>query len=211
MKSIDLKNPTVAALRKAGNLAGAATALEVSKGTIGKRLRDLGTTSTAVLAYVAPAPTPKPAKSAPKAAPSGERYERITGKVLVLEGPSRFIKVDAEHPAAVAMGIVKAEGGSVEAGPSGLKLMDSQGRCFAIAATTKSKAHFYVQRVDQATAEGAAPNLGNWSCCWPNRNEGCAVLRDVTKVTKGMIRNLMRLHAANAVDGRTKAARAKAA
>jgi hypothetical protein len=215
MSKIDLKNPTVAALRKAGNLAGAATALEVSKGTIGKRLRDLGTTSTLVLAYVAPkAAAPKASKAAPKApkaATSGERYERITGKVTVLEGPSRFIKVDADHPAVQAMNIVKAEGGSVEAGPSGLKLMDSQGRCFAIAATTKTKAHFYVQRVDQATAEGAAANLGSWSCCWPNRNEGCAVLRDVTKVTKGMVRTLMRLHASNAIDGRTKAARAAAA
>lgn len=217
MSKIDLKNENIAAVRKAGSLKGAAEALDISSSALGGRLKRLGTTATLVIAYTPRASTAKAkAPKAPKAkakakATSGERYERVTGKNTVLEGPSRFIAVDGDHPAVQAMNIVKAEGGSYEVTPSGLTLMDSQGRKFAIVGTTKKVAHFYVQLVSQATAESVAPNLGTWSCCWPNKSEGCAVLRDVEKVNKGTIRTLMRLHASNAIDGRTKAARAAAA
>lgn len=185
-----------------GDKAAAATALGISRDALGKRLKTLGMTVDQVLALGAP-------KRAPKAAQT--RYVRDNGPVAVIDGPSRLIRVGTDHPAAAAIEIVKEMGGTAKATPTGLRLNDESGREFAIVAATKQRANFYLPCVSVEKAKEIAGDLGSWDFCWPLKKTGCAVLIDVERVTKTLVRTLMKLSATHSVDRRTKEFRANAA
>lgn len=193
-----------AILAAKGDLAATATALGISKDALRARVKRLPV-SVDELVKGAPAKAPR----APKAVKN--RYVRDNGPVAVIDGPSRLIRVGTDHPAAQAIELVKELGGSAKATPTGLRLSDESGREFAIVAATKQRANFYVERVSVEKAKEVAGDLGSWDFCWPLKKMGCAVLIDVEKVTKTLVRTLMKLSATHAIDRRTKEFRANAA
>lgn len=138
-------------------------------------------------------------------APKTEKYERKDGPILVQNGKTREIRVAETHPAALAKKITGELGGKAEATPSGLKCYDKDGRCFLIVSSIgKTKANFYNQRVPLKVAKETHDDLGDWNHTWPKKKAGPAALFGVEKVTKTMIRALMKLHATHAIDRRKK-------
>lgn len=182
-----------------GDLAATATALNIGKDALRARVKRLGASVDEIVKG-----SSKPAKAPRTAKVQKNRYERVDGPVAVLDGPSRLVKVATDHPAAQVIEIVKELGGKALASPTGLRLTDDQDREFAILLATKRTVSFYVDRVAKDKAEEVAGDLGTWDFCWPVQKKGCAVLCDVEKVTKTLIRTLMKLHATHAVDRRTK-------
>ncbi len=217
-----------------GDLDATAKTLGISKDALRGRVKRFGSsvadliktdavpaaTPTAPVVAAKPAKAPKAAKkTAPKASKvkpakvvkiQKNRYERVDGPVAVLDGPSRLVKVATDHPAAQVIETLKELGGKAVASPTGLRLHDDQGREFAILLATKRTVSFYVDRVAKDKAEEVAGDLGTWDFCWPVQKKGCAVLCDVEKITKGLMRTLMKLHATHAVDRRRKEFRAAA-